>query len=53
LKEKVDAEKVTVSFKGVTLNLTQNLATLESHMMKLGILWDEGDIIEASFETKT
>jgi hypothetical protein len=38
----VNAKKVTVSFKGVTLNLTQNLASLE---------WEEGDIIEATFDT--
>jgi hypothetical protein len=51
LKKKVNAKKVTVSFKGLTLNLTQNLASLESHLTKSGIIWEEGDIIEATFET--
>jgi hypothetical protein len=51
LKKKVNAKKVTVSFKGLTLKLTQNLASLESHLTKSGITWEEGNIIEASFET--
>jgi hypothetical protein len=40
-KLKVDAKKVTVSLNGNTLNLRQNLASIN---------WEEGDVIEATYE---
>jgi hypothetical protein len=41
LKIKVDAKKKSVTLKGAALNLRQNLASIG---------WEEGDVIEASYE---